>query len=196
MALTSEVSRVVLLLFAIPKVAPTLAKVMGELRVVGIELGRLKRPKTAPWIELFEGSETTGDVLPNIAVLALFEKVRPQKARLETLSVVPLAVLTLRPSVWSVKMGFQARPLVLMDHDEAVLLTSPLIRNEFGGADDDAAAAVISSRISNLGARASSCWSVAVETYLLPDGTNANAVSTWDVVKREGGDVDLAGNPV
>lgn len=35
-----------------------------------------------------------------------------------------------------------------------------------------------------------------VETYLLSDGTTADAVSTWDVVKREGGDVDLAGIPV
>jgi hypothetical protein len=35
-----------------------------------------------------------------------------------------------------------------------------------------------------------------VETYLLPDGTTADAVSTWDVIKRQGGDVDLAGNQV
>lgn len=35
-----------------------------------------------------------------------------------------------------------------------------------------------------------------VETYLLPDGTTADAVSTWDVVKREGGDVDMVGIPV
>ena len=35
-----------------------------------------------------------------------------------------------------------------------------------------------------------------IETYLLPDGTEANAHSEWEVVKRQGGDPDLAGQPV
>jgi hypothetical protein len=34
------------------------------------------------------------------------------------------------------------------------------------------------------------------ETYLMSDGTTSNVHSSWNVVKRAGGDVDLNGNPV
>jgi hypothetical protein len=34
------------------------------------------------------------------------------------------------------------------------------------------------------------------ESYIMPDGSAAEAVSTWDVLKRTGGDMEFGGGPV